>query len=194
MTMTREQAEAAVRTLLEFIGDDPSREGIRDTPRRVVDALVEMTRGEAETAEAHLGVTFASPAYDEIVLLRDIPFTSLCEHHLLPFSGVAHVAYLPAPWMGKGYRVVGLSKLARTVDVFAHRLQLQEQMTSQIADALEKHLHPRAVVVRVEAEHSCMACRGVRKTGSTMVTQSVRGLASTDAVFRAEVFALMGHR
>jgi GTP cyclohydrolase I len=190
----------ALRTLLRELGQDPDREGLRDTPRRVYQALAEMTAGEHESAAEHLAVTFDGGAYDEVVVLAGIPFTSLCEHHLLPFNGTASVAYLPgkvpvaqdseASCTGK-YRVVGLSKLARVVDVYARRLQLQEQMTVQIADALEEHLKPRGVAVLVEAAHSCMSCRGVLKTGAVMRTNALRGTFRSNDSLRAEVMALL---
>lgn len=187
----------AVRTLLQEVGADPDREGLRDTPRRVFQALAEMTEGERESAAEHLAVTFDAGSYDEIVVLRDIPFTSLCEHHLLPFDGVAHVAYLPGEVgaedaRARRYRVVGLSKLARVVDVFARRLQLQEQLTSQIADALDEHLKPRGTAVVIAAAHTCMSCRGVMKSGASMVTSTMRGMFRDQPASRAEVLALMG--
>jgi GTP cyclohydrolase I len=175
-------AESGVRALLEALGHDPSREGIKDTPRRVVKALIEMTSGEREDPADHLKVMFDGEHYDETVALAGIPFTSLCEHHLLPFVGFAGVAYLPSDG-----RVVGLSKLARVVDVFARRLQLQERLTAQIADAVEQHLRPKGVAVVVEAEHACMACRGIRKTGAVMRTVIVRGVYRDKAEARDEV-------
>jgi GTP cyclohydrolase I len=190
----------AVQELLRAVGEDPHREGLRDTPRRVFQALAEMTAGCRESAAEHLAVTFDGGAYDEVVVLAGIPFTSLCEHHLLPFSGTASVAYLPgevAPAQDSEasrtgmYRVVGLSKLARVVDVFARRLQLQEQLTVQIADALEEHLMPRGTAVLVEAAHSCMSCRGVLKTGAVMRTNALRGAFRTNPSLRAEVMALL---
>jgi GTP cyclohydrolase I len=179
-----------VRALLEYVGEDPDREGIRDTPRRVVDAMLEMTQGAEVNVDKLLSVTFDSGNYDEIVAVRRIAFSSLCEHHLLPFTGRASVAYIPAGAPGK-LRVVGLSKIPRLVDVYARRPQLQEQMTSQIADALEKYLKPRAVAVFVTAEHSCASCRGVRKSGMDMATSVLRGLFRDDPAARAEVLRLL---
>lgn len=186
----RDAALDGVRALLRYIGDDPERDGIRETPRRVVDAMLEMTQGVEANVDKLLAVTFDSGNYDEIVSVRRIPFSSMCEHHLLPFTGKASVAYIPAGEPGK-MRVVGLSKIPRLVDVYARRPQLQEQMTSQIADALEKHLKPRAVGVFVVAEHSCASCRGVRKSGMDMATSVLRGAFREDAAARAEVMRLL---
>jgi GTP cyclohydrolase I len=186
-------AEAAVATLLRALGVDHADEAYRDTPRRVVSALLEMTGGRDEDAEAVLSVRFDAGEYDESVAVAGIPFTSVCQHHLLPFVGRAGVAYLPARDVGHGdaYRVVGLSKLARVVDVYARRLQIQERMTSEIANAIEVHLKPRGVAVLIEAEHTCMACRGVRKTGAVMRTCVVRGVYREKPEARAEVLELL---
>jgi GTP cyclohydrolase IA len=181
---SRTRVEKAVRQLLVALGEDPEREGLKDTPRRVAKMYKELFAGLQTDPSTHLQRVF-SEKYDEIVLLRDINFYSLCEHHLLPFHGVAHVAYLPE---GK---VVGLSKLARTVDAFARRPQLQERMTAQIADALMEHLAPRGAVVIVEAEHLCMKMRGIQKPNGTMVTSAVRGNFRDNAAARAEVMALI---
>lgn len=178
--------EDAVRRLLQAIGDDPNREGIADTPRRVVAALREMTSGMTEDPARHLATTFAAD-YDEVVIVDGIRFTSLCEHHLLPFTGLAHVAYKP----GENGRVVGLSKIPRVVEGFARRPQLQEQLTKQIADALEANLAPAGVAVVVRAAHSCMGCRGVRQPDARMTTSEMRGLFRDDARARAEVLALL---
>lgn len=181
-----------LRALLSSIGEDPDREGLRDTPKRVFKALVEMTDGADESAEQHLKVSFDSGDYDEVVLLRDIEFSSVCEHHLLPFSGVAHVAYLPSrDEETTHWRVVGLSKLARVVAVFARRLQMQERITSQVADALVDHLKPRGVAVVLEATHSCLGCRGALKAGASMVTSATHGGFRTDSAARAEVMAMI---
>jgi GTP cyclohydrolase I len=185
-----ERGEAAVRELLLAIGEDPEREGLKDTPRRVVKALREMTSGEEDNVAALLKVSFDGGSYDEVVSLAGIPFTSTCEHHLLPFTGFAGVAYLPGK-VGSNYRVVGLSKLARVVDVFARRLQLQEQMTTQIADALQKHLDPRGVAVLLEAEHTCMSCRGIKKSGAVMRTSVMRGIFQHNHAARAEVLQML---
>jgi len=186
----RDAALEGVRALLRYIGEDPSREGVKDTPRRVVDAMLEMTQGIEVNVDKLLAVTFDSGNYDEIVAVRRIAFSSMCEHHLLPFTGLASIAYIPAGAPGK-LRVVGLSKIPRLVDVYARRPQLQEQMTAQIADAIEKHLKPRAVAVFVTAEHSCASCRGVRKSGMDMATSVLRGLFRDDSAARAEVLRLL---
>ena len=174
-----ERVERAVRELLAAIGEDVDRDGLTETPRRVASMYQELI--EVEEPARHLTVTFAAD-HDEMVMVRDIPFASLCEHHLVPFIGRAHVAYIPA----SDGRITGLSKLARLVDGYAHRLQVQERMTTQIADAIEKVLGPRGVLVVVEAEHLCMAMRGVKKPGTLTVTSSVRGLFRSDVATRAE--------
>lgn len=167
---SREEAEDAVRTLLRWAGDDPSREGLLDTPKRVAKAYAELFAGYNADIDDVLGTTFEEVAgYDDIVLVRDIPFFSHCEHHMLPVIGKAHVAYLP-----KG-RVLGLSKIARVVDVFGKRLQTQEAMTAQIAEAIDNSLKPRGVAVMLEAEHMCMAMRGIQKSGSTTLTTTFTG-------------------
>lgn len=181
-----ERAEMAVRNLLMALGEDPEREGLADTPRRVAKMYRELFAGISADPAVHLRRVFHEQ-YDEVVLLRDIDFHSLCEHHLLPFHGKAHVAYLP------NGKVVGLSKLARTVDAFARRPQVQERMTCQIADALMKHLAPKGVVVVVEAEHLCMKMRGVQKPNGTMVTSAVRGTFKESAAARAEVMSLINN-
>jgi GTP cyclohydrolase I len=168
---SRSDAEAAVRTLLAYIGDNPSREGLRDTPRRVVSAFEELYGGYRESAAEVLDRTFGEMGeYDEFVLVRDIPFHSSCEHHMMPFFGHAHVAYIPVS------RVVGLSKLARLIDVYSRRLQTQEHLTSQVASAMDEVLKPRGVAVMIEAEHTCMSLRGVEKHGSSTVTTKFIGM------------------
>ena len=168
---TREEAEAAVRVLLRWAGDNPSREGLLDTPKRVVKAYEELFKGYTQDAEAQLSTVFEEvEGYDDMVLVKDIPFTSHCEHHMVPFVGKAHIGYYPA----KG--VVGLSKLARVVDVYARRLQTQETMTAQIADVIDRVLAPRGVAVLIEAEHMCMSMRGVQKQGSSTMTTRYTGL------------------
>ena len=179
--------EAAVKEILAAVGEDPSREGLLDTPARVARAYSEMFAGLQENPREHLRTVFTAD-YDEVVLLRDIPFASMCEHHLLPFQGRAHVAYLP-----KG-RVVGLSKLARLVEGYARRPQIQEQMTKQICEALMEELQPEGAAVVVEATHSCMTLRGVKKTGSTMITSCLLGVFRSDARTRSEVLALISPR
>jgi GTP cyclohydrolase IA len=164
------EAEAAVRTLIRWTGDDPDREGLKETPKRVAKAYREMFSGYDKCPAEELGRTFEEVAgYDDIVLVKDIPFHSHCEHHMVPIIGKAHVAYLPA---GK---VLGLSKIARVVDIFAHRLQTQEAMTAQIAGVIQDVLKPRGVAVMIEAEHMCMAMRGIRKQGSTTMTSTFTG-------------------
>ncbi len=175
--------EQAVRTLLDAIGEDPDREGLLDTPKRVVKSLKEMTSGYAmEPAEA-LGTTF-SEKHDSLIILKGVRFTSLCEHHMLPFIGTASVAYIP------GERIVGLSKLARIVEVFAKRLQVQERMTEQIANAIDEHIEPRGVGVVIRGHHSCMSCRGVRQQDSEMVTSCMLGLLREDPQARNELLTL----
>jgi GTP cyclohydrolase IA len=176
--------EGAVRTILRAVGEDPDRPGLLDTPRRVARMYREMFAGLQRDPARHLKVTFPED-YDELVLVRDIRFTSMCEHHLLPFSGVAHVAYLP-----KG-RVTGLSKIARVVEEVALRPQVQERMTQTIADLIERELESSGVAVVVEAEHSCMSIRGIRKPGSLTVTSALRGTFRTNAASRAEVMSLI---
>ncbi len=182
------QAEQAIRSLLRAIGENPDREGLRDTPARVA-AYYDEFLGWGEDPGDALTTVFHE-AYDDVILVRDIPFTSLCEHHLLPFVGVAHVAYIPRDGC-----VTGLSKLARVVDGVAHRLQLQERMTRAIADVIAERLGAEGVVVMVEAEHLCMSIRGVNKPGSRTVTESAAGVFAEDRVRRQQVMAMMlGHR
>jgi GTP cyclohydrolase I len=167
---SREEALAAVRTLIAYAGDNPDREGLRDTPKRVIDAYEELYSGYRECPADVLERTFSEIGrYDDFVLVRDIAFNSHCEHHMMPFMGKAHIAYKPVD------RVVGLSKLARLVDVYARRLQTQEHMTSQIATAIEEILNPRGVAVMLEAEHMCMSVRGVEKPGSSTITTQFTG-------------------
>lgn len=177
--------EAAVTRILQFIGEDPTRAGLIDTPARVIRALQEMTSGYSDDPAALLSTQFPDD-YDEMVVVRGVEFHSLCEHHLLGFAGTATVAYIPSPGLG----VVGLSKLARLVECYARRLQVQERMTMQIAEAIETHLSPVGVGVVVRARHSCMGCRGVRKPGAEMVTSALRGAMRDDAQARAEFLAL----
>jgi GTP cyclohydrolase IA len=175
-------AERAIAALLQALGRDPGSEHLADTPRRVADAYAEML-----SARPFDLTTFPNDeGYDELVLARDIPVQSLCEHHLLPFQGVAHVAYLP------GDRILGLSKLARVVELFARDLQVQERLTQQVADWLREHLAPRGVGVVIEAEHLCMSLRGVRAAGARTTTSALRGLLREDARSRQEFFALAG--
>jgi GTP cyclohydrolase I len=172
---SRDEAEAAVRTLIAYAGDDPSRDGLLDTPKRVVGAFEELYRGYTECPAEVLDRTFAEMgAYDDFVLVKDIDFHSNCEHHMMPFFGKAHVAYTPVE------RVVGLSKLARLIDVYARRLQTQEHLTSQISTAIEEILKPRGVAVMMEAEHMCMSLRGVEKPGTMTVTTKFSGIFRDD--------------
>jgi GTP cyclohydrolase I len=180
----RAAAELAVRNLLVALGRDVGAEGLRETPRRVAAAYAELLTHEPVEL-----TTFANDAgYDELVVVREIPFHSLCMHHLLPFHGVAHVAYLP------GDRIVGLSKLARVVELYARELQLQERLTMQIAECLQEHLRPKGVGVVIEAEHLCMSLRGVQKAGTRTMTSAVLGLLRDDARTRSELFALVQDR
>ncbi len=175
---------AAVREILIATGEDPDREGLKATPMRVARMYQELFNGLGEDPARHLATTFTEE-YDELVVLRNVPFNSVCEHHLMPFEGKAHLAYLP-----KG-KVVGISKLARVVDGFAHRPQVQERLTSQIADILMSSLEAKGVAVLISATHTCMTCRGVRKPGSVMVTSAVRGLCKSDPRTRGEVMSLL---
>jgi GTP cyclohydrolase I len=181
----REGAEKAVRDLLVAVGEDPNREGLRDTPARVARAYEEIFRGLHMTADDVLTTTF-DIGHDEMVLVKDIELYSTCEHHLVPFHGVAHIGYIPNP----SGRITGLSKLARLVDVFAKRPQVQERLTTQVADALVRILEPRGAIVVMEAEHLCMSMRGVRKPGAKTVTSAVRG-SLRDPATRAEAMSLI---
>ena len=179
-----EAIKDAVRVILRAVGEDPDREGLLETPRRVAKMYAEMFEGLTLDPARHLEVTFPE-AYDEIVLVRDINFTSMCEHHLLPFTGVAHVAYLP------NGRVTGLSKLARVVEEVSRRPQVQERMTQVIADLVESKLDSKGVAVVIQAEHSCMSIRGVKKHGASTVTSALRGVFKTNQASRAEVMTLI---
>ncbi|MDO5501376.1 MAG: GTP cyclohydrolase I FolE [Propionibacteriaceae bacterium] len=185
MAVDQPRAAAAIRELLAAIGEDPDREGLRDTPERVARAYVEMTAGYSQGVEEILGTTF-DIAHEELVLVRDIRLISMCEHHLLPITGFAHVGYVPSL---EG-RVTGLSKIARLVELYARRLQVQERLTTQIAEALVEHLHVRGVIVVIDAEHACMTTRGVGKPGSSTVTSAVRGVLR-DPATRAEAMSLI---
>jgi GTP cyclohydrolase IA len=176
---SRAEAEAAVRTLIAWAGDDPTREGLRDTPRRVTDAFTEYFSGYGQDPAEVLARQFEEAGgYDDLVMLRDIRVESHCEHHMAPFLGVAHVAYLP------NGRIVGISKIARVVEIFAKRLQTQETMTAQIAEALEGELRPRGVAVLIEAEHQCMSTRGVRQPGVKTITTRFTGELESSASYR----------
>lgn len=177
---------AAVYSMIEAIGEDPHREGLKDTPQRIADMYAELFSGLDMDAKAELTVGF-EVGHREMVILKDIPFYSMCEHHLLPFYGVAHVGYIP----NDEGRVVGVSKLARVVEIFAKRPQLQERMTTQIADAILEALQPDGVAVVIQAEHLCMTMRGIKKPGSNVVTSATRGLFRSRAVTRAEFLSLV---
>nr|WP_201301295.1 GTP cyclohydrolase I FolE [Citricoccus sp. K5] len=183
----RPRIEAAVREILEAIGEDPDREGLQDTPKRVAKAYDEFFAGLKQDPGEILGTTF-DIAHEELVLVKDIPFYSTCEHHLVPFHGTAHIGYIPSP---EGL-VTGLSKLARLVEVFARRPQVQERLTTQIVEALMTHLSPRGAIVVIEAEHMCMSMRGVRKPGAKTVTSAVRGQLR-DSSTRSEAMSLILH-
>ncbi|MBL4620330.1 MAG: GTP cyclohydrolase I FolE [Alphaproteobacteria bacterium] len=183
----RMRAMAAVRELISWVGDDPDREGLKDTPRRVVDAYLEYFVGYEQCPETYLTRTFEQVGgYDEIVLLREIPFQSHCEHHMAPIIGKAHVAYLPVD------KVVGISKLARVVRAYAKRLQVQERLTAEIADCIQKVLEPAGVAVVIEATHACMTCRGVETPGVIMTTSRMMGVFRDDDKARLEVIRLIG--
>jgi GTP cyclohydrolase IA len=189
MAVDVKRVEAAVTEILQAIGEDIDRDGLLNTPRRVANMYEELFSGLHDDPTRHLEVTFASE-HDEMVMVRDIPFASLCEHHLVPFLGRAHVAYIPA----EDGRITGLSKLARLVDGYARRLQVQERMTTEIADSIDKVLAPRGVLVVIEAEHLCMSMRGVKKPGTVTVTSAVRGLFRSDVATRAEAMQFIrGH-
>jgi GTP cyclohydrolase IA len=182
-----EHVAEAVRTLIRWAGDDPTREGLLDTPQRVARAWKEYCAGYAEDPAQHLSRIFEEVGgYDEIVLLKDIPFQSHCEHHMAPIIGKAHIAYLPTNW------VVGISKLARVLHAYARRLQVQERLTAEVADCIWTHLKPRGVAVVIEASHACMSARGVRTPGVAMVTSRMMGVFRDDERSRKEVLALMG--
>ena len=186
--MDKKRIEAAVREILVAIGEDPEREGLVETPRRVADMYEEVFAGLEEDPRRHLKI-FNESKHDEMVTVRDIPLYSMCEHHLLPFIGVAHIAYIP-----RDGRVIGLSKLARIVNAFARRPQLQERLTAQLADFLEEELNPQGVAVIIEAEHLCMTMRGVRAAGARTQTSALRGRMKADARTRTETLSLLTGR
>ncbi len=189
MSVDTKRIEAAVLEILEAVGEDPTRDGLLMTPSRVARMYEELFVGFHENPADHLEVTFDA-GHDEMVMVRDIPFASLCEHHMVPFMGRAHVAYIP----GSDGRITGLSKLARLVDGFARRLQVQERMTAQIADAIEAALDPKGVLVVVDAEHLCMSMRGVKKSGTSTITSAVRGLFRSDSATRFEAMQFVQGR
>jgi GTP cyclohydrolase I len=184
----RERIERAVREILDAIGEDPTRDGLQRTPARVAAMYAEIFSGLHEDPSEHLTVTFEAD-HDEMVMVRDIPIFSACEHHLTPFHGMAHVAYIP----GDDGRITGLSKIARLVEGFARRPQVQERLTTQIADALLERLQPKGVFVLIQCEHLCMSMRGVKKAGALTVTSAVRGLFKDNPATRAEAMSLIGH-
>jgi len=184
--VNQEKIKLAMASMIEAIGENPLREGIKDTPRRVAEMYAELFSGLDADPKAELVVDFEE-GYEEMVILRDIPFYSMCEHHLLPFYGIAHVGYIPSP----GGRVVGVSKLARVVEICARRPQLQERMTQQIADAIFEALQPIGVAVVIHAEHLCMVMRGIKKPGATVITSSVRGNFRSKVATRSEFMSLI---
>ena len=184
--VNQDKIKLAMASMIEAIGENPLREGIKDTPRRVAEMYTELFSGLDADPKAELAVDFRE-GYEEMVILRDIPFYSMCEHHLLPFYGIAHVGYIPSP----GGRVVGVSKLARVVEICARRPQLQERMTQQIADAIFEALQPIGVAVVIQAEHLCMVMRGIKKPGTTVITSSVRGNFRSKVATRSEFLSLI---
>ena len=187
MSVDRGKVQQAIRLLLEGIGEDPDREGVKDTPRRVAEMYEEILEGIG-VDPAPIVTVVPGADFDEMIMVKDIPLTALCEHHMLPFNGKAHVAYIP----NKDGQITGLSKIARVVDVLAKRLQVQERLTTQIADVIDGALKPRGVFVVIEAEHLCMTMRGVKKPGSLTVTSAVRGLFRSDERTRQEAISLIG--
>ena len=184
--VNQDKVKLAVASIIEAIGEDPRREGVKGTPRRVAEMYAELFSGLDVDPKTELAVDFEE-GYEEMVILKDIPFYSMCEHHLLPFYGIAHVGYIPSP----GGRVVGVSKLARVVEICARRPQLQERMTQQIADAIFEALQPDGVAVVIQAEHLCMVMRGIKKPGTTVITSSVRGNFRSKVATRSEFLSLI---
>ncbi len=183
-TIDTKKIEGAVRQILQAIGDDPDREGLKSTPRRVAAMYKELFSGTHENPAKHLK-TFFSEQYDEIVILRDIPFRSMCEHHLMPFIGKAHIAYLP------NGKVVGISKIARVLETFSSRMQVQERLTTQIADLLMEHLNAKGLAVVLKAQHTCITIRGIKKPGAEMVTSALRGYFRKNLATRNEILSLL---
>ncbi len=186
VNIDKEKIARAVKDILEAIGENPDREGLKDTPKRIANMYEEIFRGMSQNAKQHLEIYFQDEHHEELVLVKDIPFHSMCEHHLVPFFGEAHIAYLP-----KGGRLTGLSKLARVVETVSRRPQLQERLTTNVADTIMEVLSPFGVVVIVEAEHMCMTMRGVKKAGSKTVTSAIRGAFRKDIAAREEVMDLI---
>lgn len=187
--MDKEKIKKAVRDILEAVGEDPDREGLIDTPRRIADMYEEIFAGIGKDPKDNLKIFFQEEEYEELVIVKDIPFYSVCEHHLVPFFGKAHVGYFP-----KGGKLTGLSKLARVVETVAKRPQLQERLTANVADAIDQQLEPYGVIVVVEAEHMCMTMRGVKKPGSKTITSAVRGTFKNDSKARAEALSLLNRQ
>ncbi len=186
--MDKERIKKAVKEILYAIGEDPDREGLVDTPRRIANMYEEIFSGLKEDPGTYLEIHFQQEKYEELVLIKDIPFYSVCEHHLIPFFGKAHVGYLP-----RNGKLTGLSKLARVVDVVSKRPQLQERLTSTVADTIQKELEPYGVIVVIVAEHMCMTMRGIKKPGSRTITSAVRGVFATDHKSRAEVMSIINN-
>lgn len=186
--MDKEKIKKAVKDILKAIGEDPQREGLKNTPGRVADMYEEIFGGASKNAEDELKVFFEKE-HDEIILLKDIPLYSMCEHHMVPFVGKVHVAYIPS-----ANRITGLSKIARVVDTFARRLQVQERLTTEIADVIMRKLKPKGVLVVIEAEHLCMSMRGVNKPGITTTTSAVKGIFRTSHKTRSEALSLIRHQ
>jgi len=189
MKMDKVKIENAIKDILEAIGEDPNREGLVETPRRIADMYEEIFCGIDSDPSLHLDVQFNDEKHNELVLVKDIPLYSMCEHHLVPFFGKAHVGYIP-----KDGRLTGLSKLARVVETISRKPQLQERITSQVADIIMEKLDPYGVIVVIEAEHMCMAMRGVKKPGSKTITSAVRGILKTDEKSRSEALNLISMR
>ena len=185
-TVDKDKIKRAIRDILEAIGEDPDREGLVDTPKRIANMYEEIFAGIGQDEGKHLEIFFEEDDHEELVLVKDIPFYSMCEHHLVPFYGKAHVAYIP-----KNGKLTGLSKLARVVETVSRRPQLQERLTSSVADAIVNKLEPTGVLVVIEAEHMCMTMRGVKKAGSQTITSAVRGIFKKDARSRAEALSLI---
>ncbi|MFZ7133533.1 MAG: GTP cyclohydrolase I FolE [Eubacteriales bacterium] len=187
--MDKDKIKRAVKDILEAIGEDPQREGLLDTPRRIADMYEEIFAGLEQNPEKHLEIYFQEEKHEELVIVKDIPFYSMCEHHFVPFFGKAHVGYLP-----KHGKLTGLSKLARVVETISKRPQLQERLTASVADIITNKLDPYGVIVVIEAEHMCMTMRGIKKPGSKTITSAVRGIFSTDAKARSEAMSFINLR
>lgn len=188
ISLDKERIQNAVREILIAIGEDPNREGLTETPTRIANMYEEIFSGINEEPEKYLEIYFQQEKYEELVLLKDIPFYSVCEHHLVPFFGKAHIGYIP-----KNGSLTGLSKLARVLETVSKRPQLQERLTSSVADIIQEKLKPYGVIVVIEAEHMCMTMRGIKKPGSKTITSAVRGIFSTDAKSRAEVLSMINN-